>query len=268
MRCTVVVAGLLASLCVCASAAANETGTIKCSQETKEVSLYTSLRADQVAAQLHCGDEVEVIGRERGFVRIRTSQGVEGYIVSSALLKAAQVTSDPVAGTVEAANADPFVPADYTTMNAHCSTYFSAYGVSPDQLKWITNNARRRYPGVCPAATPGMVDYVVIFTHDVDFYPSAMPQPIYRDGKGFSDWTPLTTEDTALVPASRLDRARHEYVWVFHVTRGSFNPDTFSSRSRAQFAKIESRASGRTVEDAFRFIASGNPRSAATSLGQ
>ncbi|HWG58730.1 MAG TPA: SH3 domain-containing protein [Candidatus Acidoferrales bacterium] len=269
-----VTAAALASLCLCVSTPANQTATLKCADGANQVSFYASLSADKVASQLPCGEQVEVMRRDRGFVKVRTSQGSEGYVLASTLpgktesRTRSEMIPEAAAGTVEAVNMDPATPADYTTLNAHCATYFSAYGVSPAQLRWITNDARKRYPGICPAPNPGVVDYVVIFTHDADFYPSAMPQPIYRDTRGFSDWTPLTTEDTALVPASRLDHAHHEYVWVFHVARGSFNPDTFSSKTRAQFAKTESRDAQRTASDAFGYIANTASRPPAPSLGQ
>lgn len=268
MQVKLLVAGLLASLCFCVSTPANETAAVKCPAGAKQVPLYASLGNSQTAAQLACGDRVEIVGHDRGFARVRTNQGTEGYVAANALERAVDPADAPQAGTVEAVNADPPDLADYTTMNTHCSTYFSAYGVSPAQLSWIANDARKQYPGICPAAAPRMVDYVIIFTHDVDFYPSAMPEPLYRDGKGLSDWTPLTTEDTALVPVSKLDRARREYVWVFRMARGSFHPDTFSSKSRAQFAKSESRDAERTAVDAFRFIAGAAPRPPAPSVGQ
>ncbi|MFZ3331859.1 MAG: hypothetical protein WA197_14590, partial [Candidatus Acidiferrales bacterium] len=143
--------------------------------------------------------------------------------------------------------------------NANCTHYFSAYGLSPNQYKWLAQNRRKAFPSVCPAPTPAMVDFVVIFTHDVAFYNVTMPDAIHVEQNGFSDWTPLTTVDTALMTPSEADKSHHEYVWVFHTTRGAFDPSKFSSHRRPLYSKAEtntlgSRGGFRTVMDALTFI--------------
>lgn len=142
---------------------------------------------------------------------------------------------------------------------ANCSIYFSAYGLSPNQYKWIAQNRTKAFPSVCPAPSPAMVDFVVIFTHDVAFYNVTMPDAVHFEANGFSDWTPLTTVDTALMNASDADKSHHEYVWVFHTTRGAFEPAKFSTRRHPLFSKSEtntlgSRGGFRTVMDALTFI--------------
>jgi hypothetical protein len=143
--------------------------------------------------------------------------------------------------------------------DANCAQYFSAYGLSANQYKWLAQNRRKAFPGVCPAPSPAQVDFVVIFTHDVPFYNVTMPNAVHTDINGFSDWTPLTTVDTAVLSASDADKSHHEYVWVFHTNRGAFNPATFSSRRRPLYSKAEtnmlgSRGGFRTVMDALTFI--------------
>ena len=142
---------------------------------------------------------------------------------------------------------------------ANCTQYFSAYGLSANQYKWLAQNRKKAFPGVCPAPSPAQVDFVVIFTHDVPFYNVTMPNAVHTDINGFSDWTPLTTVDTAVISASDADKSHHEYVWVFHTNRGAFNPATFSSRRRPLYSKAEtnvlgSRGGFRTVMDALTFI--------------
>ena len=99
----------------------------------------------------------------------------------------------------------------------------------------------------------------MIFTHDVDFFSGTMPDPVHKSG-GFSDFTPMTSMDTALIPQSQADSARHEYVWIFQFEKGTFDPATFSPKRRYQYSKMEtgslgSKAGVKTIEDAFRFIA-------------
>jgi len=146
-----------------------------------------------------------------------------------------------------------------------CQTFFSAYGLTPAQAKWIAQNRKKRFANVCPAAGPAQVDYVIIFSHDTDFYGTTMPSPVHTDKNGFSDFSPLTMIDTAVIPLSEADKARREYVWVFQMKRGSFDPSKFSPRRRYQFSKAEansltaSHASSRSVEDAFHFMEEQGP---------
>lgn len=134
-----------------------------------------------------------------------------------------------------------------------CRSYFSGYGLSPGQFKWVVDNRQKRFPAVCPAATPAMVDYVIIFTHDVEFFNYTMPDPVHTEAGGFTDWNPIVLYDMSSVPRNEIDKSKREYVWVFHVKRGTYDPAKFSPHRRFQFTKIESKYS-RTVEDAFEYI--------------
>jgi hypothetical protein len=141
----------------------------------------------------------------------------------------------------------------------NCKLYFSAYGLSPNQYRWMTQNRGKNFSGICPAPAPTMVDFVVIFTHDADFFNGTMPTPVHTDKNGFSDFTPLSTIDTAVVSPSDADKNRREYVWVFHTKRGTFDPAKFSPKRRPLFSTTESNklgtaAGSRSAEDALRFI--------------
>jgi hypothetical protein len=163
--------------------------------------------------------------------------------------------------TVAATESDEYP--DYQPENASadpaCRLFFSAYGISPAQAKWIAQNRKKQFSSICPAPDVSRVDFVIIFTHDVDFFGSTLPTPVHTDHNGFSDFSPLTMIDTALVPMSEADKSHREYVWVFKMQRGNFDPAKFSPRKRPQFTKTESHAPTRTVEEAFRFIESGGP---------
>ncbi len=143
-----------------------------------------------------------------------------------------------------------------------CQKYFSAYGLTPSQMKWIAQNRKRLFSHVCPAPDPSKVDFVIIFTHDVDFFSTTMPEPVHKSN-GFSDFTPMTPIDTALVSESEADKARREYVWIFQFAKGTFDPASFSPRREYQFSKMETNSLGskadlKAVEDAFRFVAAAN----------
>ncbi|MGC2721507.1 MAG: hypothetical protein WA209_18125, partial [Candidatus Acidiferrales bacterium] len=148
------------------------------------------------------------------------------------------------------------VPVEST---ANCTSFFAAYGLSPNQFKWIEQNRKKAFPTVCPAPTPAMVDYIVIFTHDVDFYSGTLPTPVHRELNGFSDWEPLSTVDTALMSPSDANKSHHEYVWVFHSRRGTYDPAAFSAHRKPLFSKDESNMLGshggfKTVMDALTWI--------------
>src|SRR5579862_3344163 len=96
----------------------------------------------------------------------------------------------------------------------------------------------------------------VLFAHDSNTFNSAIPALVHTDRNGFSAFSPMTTVDTALLSVSDLDKARYEFVWVFHAKRGTFDPARFSSRRRPLFTTDAkgSHAAGRAVEDACQFI--------------
>jgi len=141
-----------------------------------------------------------------------------------------------------------------------CQNYFSAYGLAPSQMKWIAQNRRKLFANVCPAPDISKVDYVIIFTHDVDFFSATMPTPV-RQVEGFSDFKAMTAMDPELMSASDADKAHRQYVWIFHFTPGTFDPANFSPRRRYQFSTVESSGMGlsakagqKTLEDAFRYV--------------
>ncbi len=156
--------------------------------------------------------------------------------------------------------------------DAACQHFFSAYGLSPNQYKWLAQNRKKAFPSVCPAPTPSMVDFVVIFTHDVAFYNVTMPTAIHTDSSGLSDYTPMSTVDNAVMTQSEANSSHHEYVWVFHTNRGAFDPSKFSSHRKPLFSKGETNVLGshggyKTVMDALTYIEAGpgdavNPASA------
>jgi hypothetical protein len=170
----------------------------------------------------------------------------------------------PVAAVIESEDFPEAQP-EYESADPACQFFFSAYGLTPDQIKWVTQNRKKKFPNVCPAPDIARVDYVIIFTHDVDFYGNTLPGPVHTDKNGFSDFSPMTMMDTTATPLSEAEKARHEFVYVFKMKRGAFDPARFSPRRRYQFTKAEansltsSHASSRTVEDAFHFMEEQGP---------
>ena len=195
-----------------------------------------------------------------------------GPLAAPAAVVAAPGAGNPAAGAAHAApaaaataaaandphNFPPSPPADESA-DAACQNYFSAYGLTPKQMRWIERNRKKLFPNVCPAPDPARVNFVIIFTHDVNFFNVTMPTPVHQDA-GFSDFTAMTPLDIGQMSTEDAERAHREYVWIFEFASGTFDPGNFSPRRRYQYSKVEANALGgnagvRTVEDAFRFVA-------------
>jgi hypothetical protein len=161
----------------------------------------------------------------------------------------------PTSDSNEISDAQP----ENVSVDFACQNYFSAYGLTPNQTKWIAQNRKKLFSNVCPAPDPSKVDFVIIFTHDVDFFSATMPEPVHKFN-GFSDFTPMTMIDPGLMSESDADKAHRQYVWIFQFAKGTFDPASFSPRRKYQFSKMEtnslgSKAGVKTVEDAFQFVA-------------
>lgn len=148
--------------------------------------------------------------------------------------------------------ADASLPSNSRTGAPQCTSYISAYGVSPAQDERIQGNWKR-FHGICPAPSPADVDFVLIFTHDVNFYNYTMPAPVHTDDSGFSDWSAIVLLDNT-DPSAKY---KHEYLWIFRFKRGSFVPAHFSGHAKPDYSEVESgsHASDRAVDAAFKFIA-------------
>jgi hypothetical protein len=345
----------LTSVSLLTGAASANPAALKCNSHRDQIWVYDSLNRFDVEAKLNCGENVEVIERVNGYLKIRAQNGVEGYIPESSVddLPALEVRQDPAldVGTVakqaqakEIANATAQAAAEAARINPPdsgrfagatssrsaneasakntsnqsvpagvsvpqvaalgemnppaasphagtssrevaadssaptsdssetpdsqpenlsadiaCQNYFAAYGLTPSQTKWIAQNRKKLFSNVCPAPDPSKVDFVIIFTHDVDFFSATMPDPVHKIN-GFSDFTPMTLIDSALMSESDADKAHRQYVWIFQFAKGAFDPANFSPRRQYQFSKMEtsslgSKAGIKTVEDAFQFVA-------------
>ena len=178
---------------------------------------------------------------------------------NTSMKQPAAASMRPVAVTSDSED-DPESQPEDQSADPSCRVFFSAYGLAPAQYRWIAQNRQKRFPGVCPASGPSQVDFVMIFTHDVDIFNGTLPDPIHVDKNGFSDFSPLTMVDSALMPEAAADKAHHQLVWVFRIKRGTFEPAKFSPRRHPQFTKTEANslagahAADRIAEDAFQFI--------------
>jgi hypothetical protein len=76
----------IALLLSCAKLTAADSGSIRCQAGEGYVYLYQSADNFQVLADLKCGQKVEVVdARGSTIARVRTADGIEGYVFKAAL---------------------------------------------------------------------------------------------------------------------------------------------------------------------------------------
>ena len=69
------------------SAKAGGTANIKCAPNEDRVWVYESLTDFNVAAKLKCGEPVQIVERVKGYVKIETASGTEGYVLDTSFPK-------------------------------------------------------------------------------------------------------------------------------------------------------------------------------------
>src|SRR5271155_4518212 len=69
------------------SAKAGGTANIKCAPNEDRVWVYESLTDFNVAAKLKCGEPVQIVERVKGYVKIETANGTEGYVLDTSFPK-------------------------------------------------------------------------------------------------------------------------------------------------------------------------------------
>lgn len=116
-----------------------------------------------------------------------------------------------------------------------------------------TKSSFRLAEPVSRRIAPAKVDFVMIFTHDVNFYDYISPVPVHTDSSGLSDWTAIVLLDNTQSSAKYI----REYVWIFRFKRASFEPGHFSRGAKPDHSEIESgpHASDRAIDAAFKFVA-------------
>ena len=72
----------LISLCLIPPAY-GDAGSVKCGTNQDRVWVYSSLSSFDVEVKLRCGDTVEIVTRVKGYVKVRTTSGAEGYVPDS-----------------------------------------------------------------------------------------------------------------------------------------------------------------------------------------
>jgi len=77
------VSGICLAMCPMVSAAPSGVETVKCSANQDRIWVYDSLTSFDVAAKIPCNDTVQIVSRVKGYVKIRTAGGLDGYVPDS-----------------------------------------------------------------------------------------------------------------------------------------------------------------------------------------
>lgn len=112
MQYPLMISGICLAMCPLASAAPSGVATAKCGANQDRIWVYDSLTSFDVEAKIPCNDTVQIVSRVKGYVKIRTASGLDGYVPDSTFpdLPPYKPQSDaagagPVA--VESTNNDP-----------------------------------------------------------------------------------------------------------------------------------------------------------------
>ena len=130
---------LIAVASLALNAMAGGTGSIRCGADDSYVYLYQTADNFQVLANLKCGQKVEVVNAQSGaMVRVRTSDGKEGYISKSeltALVSTAPETTPSFAAQVaEPQPATAQAPTPKATPQAAALQAAPARGAAPQAV--------------------------------------------------------------------------------------------------------------------------------------
>jgi hypothetical protein len=85
IRYPLMVSGICIAICPALPAAPSGVATVKCGANQDRVWVYDSLTSFDVEAKIPCGDTVQIVSRVKGYVKIRTASGVDGYVPDSTL---------------------------------------------------------------------------------------------------------------------------------------------------------------------------------------
>src|SRR5579871_2484977 len=66
-------------------ARAGDIAPVKCGANQDRIWLYDSLSTFNVASKIPCGETVEILSRVKGYVKVHTLEGVDGFIAEAAL---------------------------------------------------------------------------------------------------------------------------------------------------------------------------------------
>ena len=78
-----IVSGICLAVCPVVFAAPSGVATAKCAANQDRIWVYDSLTSFDVEAKIPCGDTVQIVSRVKGYVKIRTASGLDGYVPDS-----------------------------------------------------------------------------------------------------------------------------------------------------------------------------------------
>ncbi|HEX4074467.1 MAG TPA: SH3 domain-containing protein [Candidatus Acidoferrales bacterium] len=83
IRYPLMVSGIGIAMCPALFAAPSGVASVKCATNQDRVWVYDSLTSFDIEAKIPCGDTVQIVSRVKGYVKIRTASGLDGYVPDS-----------------------------------------------------------------------------------------------------------------------------------------------------------------------------------------
>ena len=129
------------------------TTNVKCAMNEDRVWVYESVVDFNLSAKLKCGEPVQIIGRVKGYVKVQTQSGVEGYVADSAFPKSA-LPPEPEEKPNDVGSASAAALAHHTAPPSVDAPRATVAVASPMPAKSNTNAVASTAPSVPVNSTP------------------------------------------------------------------------------------------------------------------
>src|SRR5271155_1233421 len=177
MNRTLQIAFVFVGIVIGLPALAGEANQVKCPAGQDHVWVYDSLTSLGVQTKVKCGDRVEIIAREKGFVKIRTQDGTEGYVPEDALPKPPAPTSN--SNSTEKPAADNSLAAQ---ARAYRAAHAAAAAPAPAEVALAPVAAMRSEKAAesrtrVPQAQPQISSAQPAVVSSISIEPYSSPQP-------------------------------------------------------------------------------------------
>ena len=138
----------------------------QCSSGTTSIGVYAAPVPAQTVATLQCGEEVRLLGKDegKGFDRIRTREGREGYVFDSYIgttKGAGQEASTAARSDRDESCRLRFAVMMYDSAHAEDRSRYRVGLMTDRQWKWWEGNGQKKYRDLCLTDDSSHADYVI-----------------------------------------------------------------------------------------------------------
>ena len=210
MNCTLRIAFMFVGITIALPALGGETSAVKCPAGQDRVWVYDSLSSLGVQTKVKCGDRVEIVARERGFVKVRTQDGTEGYVPEDALPKPALAPANDSNNNSEKPAADNSLAAQaraYRAARAAASASAAA-NAAPAQVAAIQKSEKAsevRASAAQPQPQIGSVQPAIVSSISIEPVNAATKTAVAVKSNESADGNRMAAPPQPAVNASAID---------------------------------------------------------------